>query len=300
VPARGGKTMKSRSRREHPPARAHFIKVADQDADETRPPPDPRTHTMIVFAHLSDTHLDGGARSAERTRAAIAHLDALPHDLDAILVTGDITDNGTATEYDTARAALASRHPTLIGPGNHDARGPFRAGLLGGSADDHTPINQVLRTDSAVYAMCDTSIPGRHDGLLAPRTLEWLSGELDETPSDVPVFIAFHHPPVDLGAPDLDAIRQYGEAGLADLVARHANVAALLCGHAHSPAATTFAGKPLLLAPGIVSTLRLPWERPDDEGHHDLTAPPMVTFNVWDNGRLTTHYRVLQPNADPL
>ncbi|MGW1994942.1 metallophosphoesterase [Embleya sp. NPDC001921] len=253
---------------------------------------------MIVFAHLSDTHFDGGARSVERTRAAMDHLEALPYDLDAILVTGDVADNGTPAEYDTARALLASRHPILIGPGNHDVRGPFRAGLLGESAHDDSPINQVLRTESAVYAMCDSSIPGRHDGLLAPETLGWLSGVLDETPSDVPVFIAFHHPPVELRIPTLDVIRQFGETDLAELVVRHPNVAALLCGHVHSPAATTFAGKPLLLAPGIISTVRLPWERGDDAGHIDPLLPPMLTFNVWDASRLTTHYRVVRPTED--
>jgi 3',5'-cyclic-AMP phosphodiesterase len=258
---------------------------------------------MFVFAHLSDTHLDGGARSAERTRAAMDHLNALPYDLDAVLVTGDIADNGTPAEYDTARTLLASRHPTLIGPGNHDVRGPFRERLLGEPADDGDseshdgPINQVLRTASAVYAMCDSSIPGRHDGLLAPETLAWLSGILDETASDVPVFVAFHHPPVELRIPYIDGIRQFGEADFADLVASFPNIAALLCGHAHTPAATTFAGKPLLLAPGIVSTLALPWERGNEEGHVDPLLPPMLTFNVWDAGRLTTHYRVVHPLA---
>ncbi|MYW01418.1 metallophosphoesterase [Streptomyces sp. SID3343] len=255
---------------------------------------------MFVFAHLSDTHLDGGERSAARTRAAMDHLDALPWDLDAVLVTGDIADNGTPAEYDTARALLASRHPVLIGPGNHDVRGPFRENLLGEPAGDGGPINRVLRTASALYAMCDSSIPGRHDGLLAPETLAWLSGVLDESPPSLPVFVAFHHPPVELRIPFLDAIRQFGEADLADLVARHPNIAALLCGHVHTPAATTFAGRPLLLAPGIVSTLSLPWERGDDEGHVDPLLPPMLTFNVWDAGRLTTHYRVVGSLDTPI
>ncbi|GAB3987189.1 hypothetical protein GCM10029978_104930 [Actinoallomurus acanthiterrae] len=85
---------------------------------------------MIVFAHLSDTHLDGAARAAARTEAVMAYLDRLPYDLDAVLVTGDIADHGLATEYEEARAVLASRHPVLTCPGNHDVRAPYRQVLL--------------------------------------------------------------------------------------------------------------------------------------------------------------------------
>jgi hypothetical protein len=63
----------------------------------------------------------------------------------------------------------------------------------------------------------------------------------------------------------------------------------VLCGHAHTPAATTFAGRPLLVAPGVISTMRLPWESGPDP---DLLAPPAVAFHVLgDDRRLTTHYR---------
>jgi 3',5'-cyclic-AMP phosphodiesterase len=250
---------------------------------------------MIVFAHLSDTHIDGGPHAAERTRAAMAHLNALPHDLDAVLVTGDIVDNGLPAEYEEARALLASRHPVLILPGNHDVRGPFRAGLFDEPEGDE-PINRVHHTvGGAVFALCDSSIPGRADGLLADETLSWLTGVLDETPTTTPVFVAFHHPPVELGSPEIDRIRQFGAERLADVIAHRSNVAGLLCGHAHTAAATTFAGKPLIVAPGVVSTINLPWERADDDAPFvDPKLPPALAFHrLDDEGRLTTHFRTV-------
>jgi 3',5'-cyclic-AMP phosphodiesterase len=109
----------------------------------------------------------------------------------------------------------------------------------------------------------------------------------------VPVLIGFHHPPALLHCPYTDSLRQFEEQRLAALVRRHPNIAALICGHAHTAAATTFAGKPLVVAPGVVSALRLPWERrahPTDHVHLDL--PPALAFHVLDDtGRLTTHYR---------
>jgi Icc protein len=263
----------------------------------TRPPPAPYVRGVIVFAHLSDTHLDGGQRAATRTEAVLAYIDRLPYDLDAVLVTGDIADHGLPAEYEEARALLTSRHPVLTCPGNHDVRAPFREVLLGESGGDG-PVNRVHRTPGAVFALCDSSIPGRGDGRLDEETLTWLEAVLAETPRTTPVLVAFHHPPVVLHAPYVDGIRQFGEDRLSALVARHPNVAAVLCGHAHTPAATTFAGRPLLVAPGVVSAVRLPWETGSagtgTDGLVDHEIPPALAFHVLDDdGRLTTHYRVV-------
>ncbi|MBC6460461.1 metallophosphoesterase [Actinomadura sp. HBU206391] len=245
---------------------------------------------MIVLAHVSDTHLDGGDRSAERAARVMAYLNELPQPLDAVLITGDIADHGLPAEYHQAKTILASRHPVFTCPGNHDVREAFRAVLLGHDGGEG-PINQVHGAAGAVFALCDSSIPGRHDGFLTDDTIAWLEAVLAETPERTPVFVCFHHPPVMLHSPFIDEIRQYGEQRLADLIARHPNVMATLCGHAHTAAATTFASRPLLVAPGVVSTLSLPWERGDDL---DYELPPAIAFHVLDDDlRLTTHYRVV-------
>ncbi|MEU9305055.1 metallophosphoesterase [Streptomyces sp. NPDC048269] len=251
---------------------------------------------MIVIAHLSDIHLDCGPRAAERTRAVMEYLDALPHDLDAVLVSGDIADHAAPAEYEEAAKLLRSRHPLVVCPGNHDERVAFRQGLLGeGAGASARPVDQVLRGDGFVLAVCDSSVPGEDHGLLEESTLAWLDGVLSDTPRDTPVLVAFHHPPVPLHTPYVDGIRQFGEERLAALAERHPHLTAFLCGHAHTAAATTFAGRPLLVAPGVVSTLRLPWEVQTAPDHHvHLDEPPAVAFHVLgEDGRLTTHYRVV-------
>ncbi|MFE0175839.1 metallophosphoesterase [Streptomyces sp. NPDC059002] len=251
---------------------------------------------MPVIAHVSDIHIDTGAedggRSADRTRAVMTYLNDLPYDLDAVVVTGDIADHGAPAEYAAARELLTSRHPLLTCPGNHDERTAFRAHLIGEGAAKG-PVDQSYVTDHFTLALCDTSVPGEDHGRLADETLAWLSGLLADTPPDRPVLIAFHHPPVPLHTPYVDGIRQFDEHRLADLTARHPNVTAFLAGHAHTPAATTFANRPLLVAPGVVSTLRLPWEAQDHASHHvHRDLPPAVAFHVLDGtGRLTTHFR---------
>ncbi|MEU3721752.1 metallophosphoesterase [Streptomyces sp. NPDC031705] len=250
---------------------------------------------MIVIAQLSDVHLDGGRRAAERTRAVMEYLDGLPYGLAAVLVSGDIADHGRPEEYEEARGLLASRHPVVICPGNHDERLAFRRVLLGEDEPSAAPVDQVLRGEGFVLAVCDSSVPGEDQGYLADSTLAWLDGVLAGTPRDVPVLVAFHHPPVELHTPYVDGIRQFGEERLEALALRHPHLRAFLCGHAHTAAATTFAGRPLLVAPGVVSTLRLPWEAQADPAHHvHLDEPPAVAFHVLgEDGRLTTHYRVV-------
>ncbi|KAA2252676.1 phosphodiesterase [Solihabitans fulvus] len=243
---------------------------------------------MIVLAHLSDTHFDGEPRSAERAGRVMAYLDALLTEVDAVLVSGDIADHGLPAEYEQAAKVLTARRPVLTCPGNHDVRSPYREVLLGEPAGDG-PINRVHRVGDAVLALCDSSIPGRDDGVLDEETFGWLESVLADTADGTPVLIGFHHPPVALHSA-IDAIGLGDAQRLADLIARHPQVVAVLCGHAHTPAATTFAGRPLLVAPGVVSTLKLPWEHGEIL---DYEIPPAVAFHILDDDlRLTTHYRV--------
>jgi Icc protein len=247
---------------------------------------------VILIAHLSDIHIDGGQRSADRTQAVMRYLEDLPYDLDAVLVSGDIADHAAPAEYEQARRLLTSRHPVVTCPGNHDDRAAFRQYLLG-QPGSSAPINQVHAAAGAILAVCDSSVPGQNEGYLEDETLAWLEDVLTQAPGGTPVVVGFHHPPVPLQIPFVDGIRQFGAERLAALTERHANLAAFLCGHAHTAAATTFAGRPLRVTPGVASTARLPWERhAHPEDYIDLDQLPALAFHaLTDEGQLTTHYR---------
>lgn len=249
---------------------------------------------MIAIAHLSDIHIDTQPRSSARARAVMAYLEDLEWDLDAVLVTGDVADHGLPEEYERARELLTSRHPVLVCPGNHDDRAAFREHLLGLPASE-APVDQVHRGAGFTVALCDSSVPGKDEGRLEEGTLTWLDDVLAAAPEGEPVLVGFHHPPVMLHVPFTDGIRQFGERALGELAARHPVLTAFVCGHAHTAAATTFAGRPLLVAPGVVSTTKLPWERRADAGDLvRLDEPPALAFHVLDDeGRVTTHYRVV-------
>ncbi|MFE9403435.1 metallophosphoesterase [Streptomyces sp. NPDC006530] len=245
---------------------------------------------MIAIAHVSDLHLDGGPRATERAERVMSYLRDLPGPLDAVLVTGDIADHARAEEYQQAKELFALPHPVLVLPGNHDRRAPFRTGLLDGKPDDEE-LNQAVRAGGATFLLLDSTVPGSDDGVLSDHTLAWLEDALAQEPTDRPVFVCFHHPPVELHTPYVDRVRQFHEDRLAEVLARHTHVVALLCGHAHVAAATTFAGLPLLVAPGVASTVPLPFEGRDAV---DYELAPGLAFHLLDDRRrLVTHYRAL-------
>ena len=238
----------------------------------------------MLLVQVSDLHLDGSPERHGRAERVMAYVNGLA-DLDAVLVSGDIADHGEPAEYAEARELLKSPHRVLTCPGNHDVRGPYESVLLGRPSSGGA-VNEAHDVAGVLVAMCDSSRPGRPDGLLDEQTLAWLDGVL----ADRPALVCFHHPPATMHQPMIDEILLTDPDRLAAVLDRHPGVVAVLCGHAHTAAATTFAGRPCHVAPGVVSTLRLPAEHADDL---DYALPPAVALHVLDGTRLTTHYRVV-------
>ncbi len=246
---------------------------------------------MFVVAHISDLHFNGTRFNRARIQSTLSYINARAAGIDVLLVTGDIADEGAASEYREAYGVLESPLPMLVTAGNHDVREPFSAALIG--TETSGPINHARTVrgrdgSDVLFLMCDSSIPGRNDGRLDDATISWLSDRLTSTSVATPVFIAFHHPPVDLLMPFMDSIRQRDEGRLAALVDRHPNIVAFLCGHAHTPAVTTFADRPLCIAPGVSSTLNLPFEGREVVNRGQ---PPGIAFHLYDDERFVTHFR---------
>jgi 3',5'-cyclic AMP phosphodiesterase CpdA len=246
---------------------------------------------VITVVQVSDVHIGSSPQDDQRAARLFARLADLTRPVDAVLITGDITDQGAPEDYEKAASLISTLpYPVFTCPGNHDERAAY-ARILLGEERPPGPVNQVRRAGGAVFALCDSTIPGEPGGRLADDTLEWLDRELGEAPAGAPVFVCFHHPPAVLHIPFLDGMRQTGGERLAEVLGRHGNVAAILAGHAHTPSATTFAGLPLLICPAVISTSVLPWE---GDGVIDHAAPPAFAFHILDDQRrLTTHFRVV-------
>jgi 3',5'-cyclic AMP phosphodiesterase CpdA len=170
---------------------------------------------------------------------------------------------------------------------------PLRTGLASyvDSPGEGHPVHQVRDVAGARFVLVDSTVPGENHGLLSDDSLSWLDGVLRES-FDGPVFVAFHHPPLDLHHPVMDQwMLRSREAFEAVLTGKP--ITALLTGHVHNPITTSFAGHPVLGAPGIRSTVPLLFEPPTPDGRIvDTTAHPGFALHVHTPAEpLQTFYR---------
>jgi Icc protein len=246
---------------------------------------------MYVIAHLSDPHLDGSEEARSRLRKITSYVRA--SSVDVVLVSGDLADHGLEAEYAELAGELAFDVPVLVLPGNHDVSAPLRAGLasLVDSKGDGHPVHQSRDVGIARFVLVDSTVPGAGHGLLSKDSLVWLDGVLRE-PFDGPVFVAMHHPPLALHHPVMDQWKLEEQDALADVLTGK-DITAILTGHVHNAIVTSFAGHPVLGAPGIRSTIPLPFEPPTGNGTIvDAQAHPGLALHLHTPGEpLQTIYR---------
>jgi 3',5'-cyclic AMP phosphodiesterase CpdA len=223
--------------------------------------------------HLSDTHLDrsGGpdADGADGTAALRCLLGELRYldDLDAVVVTGDVADDGSREAYARASEMLAGYAgrrgaDVFYTTGNHDDRAAF-ADVLG---DGHAHAQAVFEGAAGERAAAstvgawrlitlDTLVPGKGYGRLHAGQLTWLRDQL-ASPAPSGTVLAFHHPPVTL---DVEVQRALGLQNAAELaeVIRGTDVRLILCGHFHLQILARLEQATVWVTPGVVSRIDL-------------------------------------------
>lgn len=243
---------------------------------------------MPVIAHLSDPHVDAGPHRLQRLRRVLDEIAQLDH-VDMLMVTGDIADNGTHAEYAQFFDALTLPLPTLVVPGNHDRRDPMSTFL-----PDSTPetfLNSTLTVDGMTIVGLDTLVEGEDHGMLSDETLDYARRAIDAAPGHV--VLAMHHPPVPVGHHVVDELGLRNNDALAELIRYDDKVMATCTGHVHTALSATFAERPLVGAPGIVSTMRL-GSRTDPVADTDA-MPGLALLTLDDAGRLRTIFHYLSP-----
>lgn len=237
------------------PDTRYLLSVDGAAADEYLPTelrtlPRPRGRLLTTFATVNDVHFGetecgrlGNALEEElgpifssepgeppypevMNGSVIAEMKDL--DPDAVVVKGDLTNDGLDEEY----AAFLAAYGALGGRmyhvrGNHDAmHDPTIA------ADD-APF--AVRLEGVALAVLDTVIPGQAHGQVTHHQCDWLAQLARETSG--PVMVFGHHHLWDLDS-DHRSEHYFGinpddSEALADIVARHDNIVGYFAGHTH-------------------------------------------------------------------
>lgn len=208
----------------------------------------------IRLLHLTDTHLmDRGGRhygivDTARHLERVVERAAAESPCDAIVVSGDISEDGSEASYRRARDVIEplAKHwnaPVAWACGNHDQRETLRRVMrLPGSSTE--PINWVVETTSATLVIADTSVPRAGWGFLG-ETIDWIERQL--VPDQTPVLV-MHHPPLTPPMRLHGALRLVDAPQLAERLARaDAQPRLVLCGHYHLPARGEIAGIPVIV-----------------------------------------------------
>lgn len=256
---------------------------------------------MARFAQLTDLHLrppgiltQGTIDADAYTAAAIGAVIARHPDIDAVIVTGDVTDLGEEDAY-TRAAMLLSRFtvPVIVVPGNHDRTAALRDAFFAfpGFADAPVPgkaCHAHRIGDTAVVAL-DTSIDRiaemRHEGALGAEQLEWLDATL--AAATEPVLVAMHHPPFRAGIGFMDVIGLTDREAFAAVLARHDNVRRIISGHVHRVIVGEVAGVPAVSIPGVAHQVVLALNEATPPGI--VMEPPTYGVHIVDGDGSVSH-----------
>jgi 3',5'-cyclic AMP phosphodiesterase CpdA len=201
--------------------------------------------------------------------------------IDALLVTGDLSDDGTAASYDRFKLLIAPLGlPTFVIAGNHDAREPMRAAFAEDlPASGHLDWNHRV-ADIHLIGL-DTLVEGQGAGALSSDSLSFLQSALSHA-GGAPVLLALHHPPFASGIRFMDEIGLTNRHALRDIIADYKGSLRMVCGHIHNMMVTDVAGHIALSAPSPCSTFAYDRRTDAPIGFHTLEGGCLL--HRWNGG----------------
>ena len=244
----------------------------------------------FVVIQLTDIHAGatwGPADPMIRLDAALGAIAMLSTPADAIVITGDLAENGLDAEYEQVLEHVGALDvPVFALPGNHDDRDRLRL-RFGISGFDRAPVQYAADVGPLRLVCVDSTLPGHDRGELDQQRLEWLDRELAAAP-DTPTMLAMHHPPFVTRMPAFDRIGlpDGDRRALSAVIERHPQILTIVAGHIHTTSVAAIAGHPAVTVPGTYAKAHL---RLDADRLEFTAEPPTFAVHVLTDGALTTH-----------
>lgn len=212
----------------------------------------------------------------------------------ALVVTGDLVEQGHPEEYSRLRA-LAEPWIARIGApvawvtGNHDDRTTMRVHLLGEAAGT-APLDHVMWVGDLRIAVLDSTVPGRPYGELSAGQLDWLRAELTR-PAPHGTVLALHHPPLPSPSRLSQLMRLRNRHELGATIAG-TDVRIVLSGHTHVVSAGALSGIPVWTG-GATTLLSDPL--PPGRGGRGRRSPTPSRIDLFDDDVIVTSVPIDAP-----
>ncbi len=211
----------------------------------------------MKIIHMSDLHLtrDGSPIWGEYTHKNFARAIKQikrTQDIDAIIVSGDISDDGSMESYEFADKLFSQTDiPTYWCLGNHDNLELQRMPNILKHCkliDDFKICGWIIILLNSVAPDEELLGKNRSRGILSTQTLTWLDEKINSF--DAPTIVVLHHPALEIGGwqdkkilKDRDTFRKMLESSK--------NVQIVLSGHVHEFSDTTLNGIRYSTATGL-------------------------------------------------
>ena len=262
----------------------------------------------MILAHLTDLHVRPAGLPAyrvvettmlaERALRAVGTMRPRP---DAVVISGDLTDCGLASEY-ALLDGLLRRHlgdlPVYLVPGNHDRRETFCHGLAGWHGVGQHPEFVQYAVDGLPLrlVMLDSVAAGFGHGELCAGRLDWLDNTLLAEPDRATVLV-LHHPPIQCGLTLADSISLREPDRLRAVIDRHSQVQLVLCGHHHRPITGRIGAATVCVAPSVVHQAEFVLS--DDQGRFVFEPPAYMLHLLLPDRQIASHTILVEAFPGP-
>lgn len=194
---------------------------------------------MIRILHISDIHLTQsdsplwGVDVRRNFDSAVASIAKIKDRIDAIFITGDLSNDGSIESYKYIDKAFRTIGiPTYCCMGNHDNQQNMESALSGG----YIILDPIVRLANWKFIMLNSVVPDEEEigknkarGFLSNESLTFLESNLDDSNN---IAIVLHHPPIEPGG-WLNRKLLDNRTEFNDLIMRYPQVKLVLYGHTH-------------------------------------------------------------------
>ncbi|MFM2481416.1 phosphodiesterase [Celerinatantimonas sp. YJH-8] len=254
---------------------------------------------MMRLAHLSDMHfcaageklfdsLDVNAQNAD----IIHQLNQLDDPVDAIIITGDVVNDGHPEQYRQAAKILQYANcPVYLINGNHDERDAFCEAfrLLCPLIEVGRPIRYTLEYGGHQLLLVDSTIPGETHGAIDDELANWIEQHLKA--SELPTVLFMHHPPLSMNNAHMDPLRCINGSRLLALADRYPQFRGIYCGHNHRFSVSQYRQLVVVVAPA--TSVQIPCYRERSTPLYNMEPPSCLIHSITSEGRWVSHQHLL-------
>lgn len=241
----------------------------------------------VLCIQLTDSHLFAdtkatllGIPTAESLNSVIELIKKEHTDIDLVVATGDISQDGSLESYqlfhDQTNTLCSS---SLWLPGNHDE---FIA------INNHPQFNNHLIKQQNIgdfwrVITLNTAVNGKNYGELSTEELNGLRHSLQSHPERFHL-ICLHHPPFSCTNKWLNEIKLQNSWELFDCLEQHLNANIVLCGHIHQTFEICYRGTYLFSTPSTC----IQFAPNSDDFKIDNLAPGYRWIKLFNDGSIDT------------